>query len=97
MNDRVGGLLAVSRAFGDHSLKKCGLSCTPEMIKYTLSQEDTHLIIGCDGVWDVLDDTEACNIGASQQTMLKAANQIVQTALQKGSTDNISCIAVKLI
>jgi hypothetical protein len=37
MNDRVGGVLAVSRAFGDHSLKKVGLSCSPEMMKYTLT------------------------------------------------------------
>ena len=62
MNDRVGGSLAVSRAFGDHSLKKCGLSSEPEMNMYVLNSQYTHLIVGCDGVWDVLDDTEACMI-----------------------------------
>ena len=96
MNDRVGGSLAVSRAFGDHSLKKCGLSCIPEMIQYTLTNEDTHLVVGCDGVWDVLEDAEACEIGCYTSNALQGANKIVQTALAKGTTDNVSCIVVKL-
>ena len=36
LDNRVGGVLAVTRAFGDHSLRKSGLSVTPHIVKYTL-------------------------------------------------------------
>ena len=36
LDNRVGGVLAVSRAFGDHALRKSGLSAIPEINKYIL-------------------------------------------------------------
>jgi len=54
--DRVGGVLAVTRSFGDHSLKKAGVSAIPYVLKYSLKPFDKFLIIASDGVWDELSD-----------------------------------------
>ena len=49
-------MLAVTRAFGDHSLKKAGLTAVPHVLKYTLKPFDKYLVIASDGVWDELSD-----------------------------------------
>ena len=43
--NRVGGVLAVTRAFGDHSLKDSGLIAIPHIVKYTLKPFDKFLVI----------------------------------------------------
>lgn len=50
---RVGGVLAVSRAFGDRPLKKFVIA-TPEVRQESVSSEDEFLILASDGVWDVV-------------------------------------------
>lgn len=56
MEQRVGGVLAVTRAFGDHSLKKSGVIAVPYVVKYTLKPFDKYIVIASDGVWDELSD-----------------------------------------
>ena len=56
LDNRVGGVLAVTRAFGDHSLKKSGLIATPYVAKITLKPFDRFLVIASDGIWDELSD-----------------------------------------
>jgi serine/threonine protein phosphatase PrpC len=56
LQQRVGGVLAVTRAFGDHSLKASGLISEPHIQKYTLKPFDKFLVIASDGVWDELSD-----------------------------------------
>jgi serine/threonine protein phosphatase PrpC len=58
---RVGGVLAVTRAFGDHSLRRSGLSAEPYIVKHTLRQFDKFLVIASDGIWDELSDQDAVN------------------------------------
>ena len=57
--NRLGGVLAVTRAFGDHSLKDSGLIAVPHIVKYTLKPFDKFLVMASDGVWDELSDQEA--------------------------------------
>jgi serine/threonine protein phosphatase PrpC len=45
------GQLAVARAFGDHELKEWVVS-TPYLSENELKEEDSHIIIACDGVKD---------------------------------------------
>lgn len=52
--NRVGGTLAITRAFGDHSLKKDGVIAKPFINKLVLRPCDKFLVIASDGVWDVL-------------------------------------------
>jgi len=49
-------VLAVTRAFGDHALRKSGLIVTPHVLKYILKPFDKFLVIASDGVWDELSD-----------------------------------------
>ena len=56
MDGRVGGTLAITRAFGDHSLKKEGVIANPYIKKHVLKISDKFLIIASDGVWDGLED-----------------------------------------
>jgi len=67
MNDRVNGMLAISRAFGDHQLKAPNqhqdiVSNEPSVSYIDLTSEDNFLIVACDGLWDVLSDQEAVTV-----------------------------------
>jgi serine/threonine protein phosphatase PrpC len=66
-NDRVNGMLAISRALGDHQLKRPGLpndvvSNMPDITSTELTDGDMFVIIACDGLWDVVQDQEAVNL-----------------------------------
>lgn len=66
-NERVNGMLAITRAFGDHQLKAPMLSDNvvsnePAMSRIVLEDQDLFLIVACDGLWDVLDDQSSCNV-----------------------------------
>jgi serine/threonine protein phosphatase PrpC len=50
---RVGGVLAVSRAFGDRPLKRYVIP-TPDIKDEVLTAEDDCLILASDGLWDVV-------------------------------------------
>lgn len=54
MYDRVGGVLAVSRSFGDHSLRGFGVIATPDVISVDLRIIHKYLIVATDGLWDVI-------------------------------------------
>lgn len=54
--NRVGGVLAVTRAFGDHALRDSGLTAVPHIVKYTLKPFDKFLVVASDGVYDELSD-----------------------------------------
>lgn len=59
---RVNGILAISRALGDHMLKRHGdvVSCIPYCTVTRLRpRQDRFLILACDGVWDVMSDQQA--------------------------------------
>lgn len=58
---RVGGCLAVSRAFGDFALKKAGVTVKPYTQQLTLNEKHKFIIIGCDGVWDVTIALRICS------------------------------------
>ena len=50
---RLGGQLAVTRAFGDLSLKKnMGLTAKPEVKKIEIRLSHKYLIVASDGLWD---------------------------------------------
>ncbi|KAA6392966.1 MAG: hypothetical protein EZS28_011506 [Streblomastix strix] len=59
--------------------------------------KDTFLILACDGLWDVMTDDEVAEFvshikGDAQQI----ARILVQEALKRGTTDNVTVLVVKL-
>lgn len=92
---RVGGQLAVSRAFGDYSLKKEGVTAIPYVRKHFMRPFDKFLIIATDGVWDVLSDQDAVDICIEDNSTNQISKEIVKTALDRGSKDNICCLVIR--
>lgn len=90
--------LAVSRAFGDRPLKVPTplVSCEPEVKRFRVESEDLFIVVACDGIWDVLSNQDAVNIGlqhfASAQS---AADAIVKEAYKRGSSDNLTATVVQ--
>jgi len=93
--NRVNGILSVSRALGDHAMKNFVIS-KPFFLETVLLPTDTHLVVACDGVWDVLSDQEVAEIVHGTEECQKAADLLKDRALVKGSMDNISVMVIRL-
>jgi len=94
--DKVGGVLAVSRAFGDSELGQWVRADDPYLNQTPLTSNDTHLILACDGLWDVVSDQEACDIVSHQSNAQDMCYMLLRIALEKGTTDNVSIVVVCL-
>lgn len=108
---RILGVLATSRSIGDEYLKPFVIS-TPEVMVTKRSDLDEFLILASDGLWDVVSNEAACqvvrrclsgrikwasSIGAGNQNpAARAAAVLVELAISRGSSDNISVVVVEL-
>jgi protein phosphatase PTC1 len=61
-----------------------------------LTNEDAFLILACDGVWDVCTDQNAVDLIKDIQDPQEAADELLNHALGKLTTDNLSVIVVRL-
>jgi len=105
-NNRVNGMLAVSRAFGDFDLKLYDnplVSVLPDFVTHIRDHhQDEMIIIACDGLWDVFSNEEAIhevrqmiwNEGETDMSLV--AEEMLDLSIQKGSKDNVSAIIIKL-
>lgn len=108
---RVGGLLALSRAFGDAYLKDWsdgkidgarggfGLSAEPDVVVETLGPDDNLIILGTDGLWEKISNQEAvdiCRNARSTSSSEAIAKQLIKLAQERGVTDDISVVVVLL-
>ncbi|RLM98077.1 putative protein phosphatase 2C 48 [Panicum miliaceum] len=74
--------LAMSRAFGDYSVKDYGVISAPEVTQRKISSRDQFVILATDGVWDVLSNDEAVQIVAGTPDREKAAKRLVECAVR---------------
>mmetsp|Transcript_34963 Transcript_34963/g.42136 ORF Transcript_34963/g.42136 Transcript_34963/m.42136 type:complete len:279 (+) Transcript_34963:117-953(+) len=107
INHRVLGVLAVSRALGDHELKSlvCG---QPHTSSYVIGGQPGILLLGCDGVFDVMSDQESVEFLAGKCKELqkdepggkgladKLAKAIVAEAIRRSTRDNVTAIVALL-
>lgn len=97
-NDRVNGTLAVSRSFGD--VKYGCVNPEPEIINYGLTGNEDFLLLACDGLTDVMTPIDILEIVKTASKDERGEEQIsqrlVNAALDRGSTDNISVVYVSL-
>lgn len=91
---RVGGILALSRAFGDRLLKRYVVA-DPEIQEEQITRDVEFLVIASDGLWDVISNEEAVSIVQSIEEPMDAAKSLTKAAFRKGSADNISCLVVR--
>lgn len=90
--------LAVSRAFGDRPLKvpSALVSCEPEVKRFSVEHEDLFIVVACDGIWDVISNQEAVNIGLTYfSDAQRAADAIVKEAYKRGSSDNLTATVIQ--
>lgn len=95
LNNRVNGVLAVTRALGDAYMKDLvtGHPYTTETV--IQADQDEFLILACDGLWDVCSDQEAVDHVRQIQDPQVASKALVDHALARFSTDNLSCMVVR--
>ncbi|KAF1849319.1 PP2C-domain-containing protein [Cucurbitaria berberidis CBS 394.84] len=95
LNNRVNGVLAVTRALGDAYMKDLvtGHPYTTETV--IQADQDEFLILACDGLWDVCSDQEAVDLVRQVQDPQEASKKLVDYALARFSTDNLSCMVVR--
>jgi len=94
-NERINGLIAISRALGDHCMKMF-ITSEPYFSATELQPGDSFVILACDGVWDILSEQDAVNLVIKDTDPLVMAKKILVSAIKGGSTDNISVVVVLL-
>ncbi|CAK8569925.1 unnamed protein product [Lathyrus sativus] len=93
---RVGGVLAVSRAFGDRLLKQYVVA-DPEIQEEKVDSSLEFLILASDGLWDVVSNEEAVAMIKPIEDAEVAAKRLMKEAYQRGSSDNITCVVVRFL
>ncbi|KAJ4954121.1 hypothetical protein NE237_030953 [Protea cynaroides] len=91
---RVNGQLAVSRAFGDKSLKS-HLRSDPDVQNANIDGNTDILILASDGLWKVMGNQEAVDIARKIKDPQRAAKQLSAEAVNRDSKDDISCVVVR--
>lgn len=91
---RVGGVLAVSRAFGDRLLKRYVVP-DPEIQEETITDQHEFLVLASDGLWDVVKDQDAVTMVHNLLDAEAAARRLTEEAFRRGSADNITCVVVR--
>ncbi|EFJ49861.1 hypothetical protein VOLCADRAFT_117001, partial [Volvox carteri f. nagariensis] len=97
--------LQVTRCIGDYDVKggaaattaAAGVTALPEITSLELQPDDHFVIVGTDGLWDVVSAQEA--VGLVYDTVKDptlAAKRLVSEALMRGSADNVSVVVVFL-
>ena len=76
----------------------CPLSAEPELQEIDLSEEDEFLIMGCDGLWDVM-SSQCAMIIARKKLMLhndpkRSSRKLIKEALKGNTCDNLTIIVV---
>lgn len=99
----LNGQLSVARAIGDWHMKdpkgsSSPLSAEPELQEMVLNEEDEFLILGCDGLWDVMSSQCAVTI-ARKELMLhndpkRCSMELVREALKRKTRDNLTVVTV---
>lgn len=99
----LNGVLSVTRALGDWDLKLPEASASPliaepELRQIILTEDDEFLIIGCDGVWDVMSSQQAVSIVRRglrrHDDPEQSAKELVREALRLKTIDNLTVIVV---
>ncbi|KAI4319354.1 hypothetical protein MLD38_032959 [Melastoma candidum] len=101
----LNGILSVTRALGDWDMKTprgspSPLISEPELRQILLTEDDEFLIMGCDGIWDVMSSQHAVRVVRrglrKHDDPDQCARDLIKEALRLGTYDNLTVIVVCL-
>eukprot|EP00796_Vickermania_ingenoplastis_P001918 gene1918-1161_t len=110
LGSRVGGILSLSRAFGDFPFKDSNLppedraiTVVPDIQEIELTAADEFVIVACDGVWDMLKNQEAVdfirNEVADHNDVSLACERLLNSCLAATpsglGTDNMTIVVLE--
>ncbi|KAM7278508.1 hypothetical protein ACFE04_005642 [Oxalis oulophora] len=99
----LNGYLAVTRALGDWDFKlplgaASPLIADPDVKQAILTEEDEFLIIGCDGIWDVMSSQYAVSLVRRalrrHNDPEQCARELVMEASRLHSSDNLTVVII---
>ena len=107
---RIDGDLAVSRGFGDFRYKlnldvpveKQKVVAVPEITVFPRDEEkDEFIVLGCDGIWDVLDNVTCTDMvkrkfNKGKTDIGQMCEELLDECLKKDSRDNMTICLVSL-
>ncbi|EDQ89528.1 uncharacterized protein MONBRDRAFT_36991 [Monosiga brevicollis MX1] len=110
-DNRVQGVLGVSRSIGDGRYKHLGVSSQPFTSKCTLDpNKDLFLVLACDGLWGTLSASDVIQFcmkafgeaeqddqlaGQPKLQATHVAARLANHAVEKGASDNVSVLLVR--
>ncbi|XP_062108864.1 probable protein phosphatase 2C 2 [Humulus lupulus] len=99
----LNGYLSVTRALGDWDMKSplgssSPLIAEPDVQQIMLTEDDEFLIIGCDGIWDVMSSQSAVSLVRRglrrHDDPEQCARDLVREALLLNTSDNLTAIVI---
>lgn len=97
LGNRVNGILATARAFGDRVV--LGVTARPQIRKFDLTQAQENkrfLILACDGLFDVVGSEEAVELIKDTKSASAAARELFDLAFERGTTDNVTVMVIQV-
>jgi len=93
VNENTG--IALSRAFGLFAFKPV-IGDEPEIVQIQRQADDLFLVLGSDGVFDLLHVETVYGILAAADSVQQAADAIIAAVLKLGAPDNASVVVVDM-
>ncbi|PON64879.1 Protein phosphatase [Parasponia andersonii] len=99
----LNGYLSVTRALGDWDLKlplgsSSPLIAEPDVQQVVLTEDDEFLVIGCDGIWDVMSSQYAVSLVRRglrrHDDPEQCARELVREALRLNTSDNLTVVVI---
>jgi protein phosphatase len=93
--------LNYSRAFGGKDLKMFGLTAEPDVSHFQIGKDDKLILLGSDGIWDVVDPLTASHfvlecIKQGRNATKELTDWVISEMPNRGVHDNATVIAIYL-
>lgn len=86
-----------TRALGDTYFKSMGILSEPATGKYKLEENDSHIIVGSDGLFDFMENEEIGKFITSFSSIKKAAEELKKEILEnRKGNDNLTFILISI-
>ncbi|KAI7895347.1 phosphatase 2C-like domain-containing protein [Mucor mucedo] len=97
-DERIMGMLATSRAFGDAKLKRYGVSAEPDIVRYRVHAKNpaAFLVLVTDGITSVMSDQEIVDFVKQCNSPSLSAKKLADAADGLHSDDNVTAVVVRL-